>query len=131
MSATEEAVTWVNLNEDRRLYPRKFLSGTGYVVVPGRPAFEVHTQDISLGGMGVVSPLNLPYELLCEMHFTLPREPAGMDVLAVSVRVVHSILSGRQRGFLVGLQFVNLPPNTLATISRFMAATSLMMGSGS
>lgn len=130
MPVTEEAASWATVHQDRRLYPRKFLSGTGYMVVPGRPAFEVHTLDISMGGMAVVSPFNLAYELPCEVHFTLPREPAGVDILAVPVRVVHSILSGREHGFLVGLQFVNVPAQTAATISRFMAANSLMMGAG-
>jgi hypothetical protein len=131
MSAIQEASkapSWAALDQDRRLYPRKFLSGTGFLVVPGRPTFEIHTLDISMGGMGVVSPWNLPYDLLCEIHFTLAREPAGVDILAAPARVAHSILSGRENGFLVGLQFVNLSPNTAATISRFMAVQSPIIG---
>ncbi len=131
MSATQDVSNepnWASLDQDRRLYPRKFLSGTGFLLVPGRPPFEIHTLDISMGGMGIVSPLNLPYDLLCEIHFTLAREPAGVDILSAPARVAHSILSGREKGFMVGLQFVNLTPNTANIISRFMAVHSSILG---
>jgi c-di-GMP-binding flagellar brake protein YcgR len=132
MPATQEAVAWLALNQgqDRRQHPRRLLSGAGYLILPDRPVLEIHTLDISLGGVGAVSPLNLPHELKCELHFTLAREPRGVDILATPVRVTHSILSGREHGFLLGLQFVNLNGNAAATIARYMAARSMVLGGG-
>jgi c-di-GMP-binding flagellar brake protein YcgR len=123
---------WKVFGGDRRRFPRKFLSGTAHLLLPDRAPVEVHALDISVGGMGIVAPTNLTYEFRCEIRFTLAREPFGIDVVTAPVQVVHCVLSGREHGFLIGLQFFNLPDNVAAVIGRFMGTknTTLDLGSG-
>ncbi|WP_157263589.1 PilZ domain-containing protein [Azohydromonas aeria] len=127
MSGLIESAGW-NSARERREHPRKFLSGTAHVLVPGRAPIEVHTLDISIGGLGIVSPTNLPYEWIGQIRFTLTREPYGVDTVVAPVQVVHSVLSGRQRGFMVGMRFVDLPPDIEGIIQRYMEAVRAPVG---
>jgi c-di-GMP-binding flagellar brake protein YcgR len=121
---------WLGAGPERRQYPRRFLSGAAYLFLPDKPPFEVHTLDISTGGVGIVSPMALPYEQRAELRFTLTRESPGLDLVVAPVRVAYCVLSGRQHGFLVGLQFSKLPEATAAVIARYMAASTIPMGEG-
>jgi c-di-GMP-binding flagellar brake protein YcgR len=130
MSGSNDASGWSMFGGDRRRHPRKFLSGTAYLLLPNQTPVEVHALDISSGGLGVVAPMSLPHERYCEIRFTLAREPYGLDQLTTPVQVVHCVLSGREHGFLLGLEFVDLPEKATAVINRYMNAKSTMMGLG-
>lgn len=119
---------WLAAGPERRQYPRRFLSGTGFLYLPGRPPIEVHTLDLSVGGVGIVSPNALAFDQCAELRLTLTRETPGLDALSLPVRVAYCVLSGRQHGFLVGLQFLKLPEATAAVIARYMAATTVPVG---
>lgn len=130
MSGNTEEASWPMAGLDRRRFPRKFISGTGHLLVPGQPPMEVHTQDISLGGVGVISPRPLPHETVCSVRFALSRESYGMDFITVPVRVAHCVLSGREYGFLLGLEYHQLPADVEEIINRYMSVKGKPLGMG-
>lgn len=128
MSGLSDAFDWNLSSRDRREHPRKFLSGAAHLLSPGRAPIEVRMLDISIGGIGLVSPMNMPHEWSGHVRFTLTRGSPGVDTLLVPVQVVHSVLSGRQGGFVLGMRFVDLPEDTLAVITRYIDASKSPMG---
>ncbi len=118
---TEDA-SWPAAGMDRRRFPRKFISGTGHLLVPGQPPIEVHTQDISLGGVGVIAPRPFPHETPCRLRFALSRESYGMDFITVPVRVVHCVLSGREYGYILGLEYHNMTGSVEEVVKKYMSA---------
>jgi c-di-GMP-binding flagellar brake protein YcgR len=121
---------WLLSGPERRQNPRRFLSGAAHLFLPNKPPLEVHTLDISSGGVGIVSPVALPFEQRAELRFTLTRETSGLDLLRTPTRVAYCVLSGRQHGFLVGLQFFRLPEPAAAAIARYMAASTVPLAEG-
>jgi c-di-GMP-binding flagellar brake protein YcgR len=130
MTGTTEDASWPMAGMDRRRYPRKYISGTGHLLVAGQPPVEVHTQDISLGGVGVIAPRSLPFEALCKVRFALPKESYGMEFVTAPVRVAHCVLCGREYGFVLGLEFYNLPEDVAAVINRYMSVKGAVLGMG-
>lgn len=128
MSGNNEETGWPVASLDQRRFPRKFISGTGHLLIPGHPPMEVHTQDVSLGGVGVIAPRAVPYETVCSVRFALSRDTHGMDVVTAPVRVAHCVLSGREYGFMLGLEYHHLPADVSDIINRYMAAKGRTLG---
>ena len=130
MTGTNEDASWPMAGVDRRRHPRKYISGVGHLLAAGLPPMEVHTQDISVGGVGVIAPRSLPYEALCKVRFALPRESYGMEFVIAPARVAHCVLSGREYGFVLGLEFHNLPEDVAAVINRYMSVKGAILSFG-
>lgn len=131
MSGSPDETTWPMAGLDRRRFPRKFISGTGHLMIPGQPPIEVHTQDISLGGVGVIAPRAIPYETVCSLRFALSRETYGMDFVTAPMRVAHCVLSGKEYGFLLGLEYHQLPGDVEAIVNRYMSVKGKTLGMSS
>ncbi|NML15104.1 PilZ domain-containing protein [Azohydromonas caseinilytica] len=128
MIGSREVKDWVASGPERREHARKPFSTTAYLKLPNLQVIEVHTVDLSGGGIGTVSPLNLSPGAMCEITFHVTRDTTGVDAVVAYGRVAFSILSGREYGFLVGLQFVNLAPEYRAIIERHLAHSGLGLG---
>lgn len=105
---------------------RKLLRRPADLVLPDRKMVEVRLHDLRMDGVAVVAPLNLRQALVCEVKFRLPWSRGGDGAVAVAVaaraKVAHSILSSRQGGFLIGLDFLDIDEGSLGAISRYMSA---------
>jgi len=104
---------------NRRLAERKLLRGKAVLQVPGRPAMDVRTLDISTSGMAVVAPDNLPPSATCTIQFVLPLK-RGRQTVQLNARIVHSVFSNAEGGVKVGMQFLNVPASTTAMVTQFI-----------
>ena len=128
MIGSREVKDWVASGPDRREHARKPFSTTAYLRLPDHQVIEVHAVDLSAGGIGLVSPRNLQTGWLCEVKFHVTRDTTGVDAVVAQGRVAFSILSGREYGFLIGLQFLNLVPEHQAIIERHLQHSGLGLG---
>lgn len=120
MMETRDIATWVYLGPERRVEDRKVFRGPGQLLLPTREVLSVRTLDLSLGGIGLVAPSNLPRDAMCEVKFRSPIVSDRLETLLARGRVAYSVLSGKENGFLVGLQFVDVAPGVLALLRRFL-----------
>lgn len=74
-----------------------------------------YDSNISHGGLFVSTPTPAPLRTRLSLHLTLPNG----EVLTLPAEVVHRELSGPRMG--VGLQFVDLKPDTFAPIEALLA----------
>lgn len=93
-------------NSETRTYPRKVLRAQARVALPGMPALRAKTIDVSLGGLCLMVPEQIPPGNICNVGFEAPLNGKMVRVFAVA-KVVYSILAGTD-GFRTGLQFSEL-----------------------
>ncbi|WP_298232720.1 PilZ domain-containing protein [uncultured Azohydromonas sp.] len=117
---TRDIATWVYLGAERRQCDRKLFRCSAQLLLPDRKVQRVRTLDISVGGIGFVAPSNLLRDAVCEIKFRAPLLDDGVEMLMARGRIAYSILSGKENGFLVGLQFTEISPNAVASIRRFV-----------
>ena len=91
---------------ETRIYPRKVLRGQARVALPGMPAMRAKTIDVSLGGICMMVPEQIPPGKVCNVGFEAPLNGKMVRVFAVG-KVVYSILAGTD-GFRTGLQFTEV-----------------------
>lgn len=104
---------------NRRQSERKSLRSKALLQFSGRSGLEVRTLDVSASGMAIVAPSNLPSAAVCIVQLVLPLKK-GRFPLQVNARVVHSIFSGTESGFKVGLQFLGPSPNMAAALAQYI-----------
>jgi c-di-GMP-binding flagellar brake protein YcgR len=126
MVETGEVSAWANIGADRRQAERKVFRALAELRLPDQQVLGVRTFDISVGGIGVVSPLNLRLESFCHVKVRAPLLGMGMDVLKLHARVVHSVLSAKESGFMLGLEFADPPPAAVSLIKQFITTASWM-----
>lgn len=81
----------------------------------------VRLDDISEGGMAIITAANPPPGLLMDVEFPLPIKALGtVRPVRVKAKVMHSVCSRNVDGFKVGLSFVNLDPTTRSVIADFL-----------
>lgn len=120
MMETRDIATWVYVGAERRQSDRKLFRCPAQLLLPTREVQHVRTLDISVGGIGLVAPSNLLRDAVCEIKFRAPLLDDRVEMLVARGRIAYSILSGKENGFLVGLQFTDIAPGVLALIRRFM-----------
>ena len=121
MMETKDIATWVYLGPERRREDRRPLRGPAQLLLPSRELLHARTVDLSLGGIGLVAPSNLPANAICEVKFRAPMVDNRIEMLIARGRVAYSILSGKENGFMVGLQFTDIPAGTQAIIKRYLS----------
>jgi c-di-GMP-binding flagellar brake protein YcgR len=107
-------------SRERRQSERVAFRGIAQLLVTGHPPLEVRTIDIGLGGIGGVVSGNLPANLACTVRVAIPMRPGGPVTIELRACVVHSILSGNEGGFKIGLQFVHLPASAESALKEFL-----------
>lgn len=105
---------------DRRQYIRRTFRSTAYLVFPQRDPIPVQTFDISLGGVGIVAPVNPPPKTECDILLNIPSGSSSIVKMQVPSQVMHSVFSSSENGFKVGFRFTTMPQGLTAAILRFM-----------
>lgn len=123
---SRELAAWVSVGMDRRTTERRAFRAPALIKLPSQQLLEVRTFDISVGGIGFVAPLNLRRDLLCDLRVRAPVLTQGPDMLLARGRIAHCILSGKERGFLIGLEFVNLGDIFLSQIKQYVNVSSTL-----
>ncbi len=91
----------------------RLLLSTGYVV-------EARTLDISLGGVQLLLPLNLPVDTVCRLQLSVPAQPCGTRTVLAEAKLTSILFSGRENGFLAGLRFTRLPAASQAGLEDYL-----------
>ncbi|EXJ14765.1 hypothetical protein D779_2134 [Imhoffiella purpurea] len=85
------------------------MHGTAQLSSPEHRSFVVYIVDISAGGVRVVAPINPRVGTVFVLRIRLPLRPSGSLPVETRVSVAHSILTGEEDGFVLGLTFLELP----------------------
>jgi c-di-GMP-binding flagellar brake protein YcgR len=93
-------------NSETRTYPRKVLRAQARVALPGMPALRARTMDVSLGGICLLVPEQLPAGQKCNIGFEAPLNGTMVRIFAVG-KIAYSILTGTD-GFRTGVQFTEI-----------------------
>ena len=109
-----------NHGADRRQQQRKFLRANAEVLLPGNAPIAVRTLDISIGGLGVISPYNLPQGAACIIRIAPPAQPRGVPSINVDASIMHSIFTIRESGFMIGLRFGDLTPEAVHAVTHYL-----------
>jgi hypothetical protein len=119
-SSMSAILTSSSADGERRQTERKPLSVRVRFTLAGKPEMEVRSVDISPTGMSVVVDLNLVPSTTCNVAFGLPQADGSPHKVALSASVAHCTYSGQRSGFVIGLQFKNVPPDTQAALARYV-----------
>lgn len=94
--------------DERRQEPR-FAVHWKVVIAGAGHVFEGHTEDISSGGMTVLSPNRLDEGTHCKIQFTIPGPQKGTGRLVqVEALVTNVVLAAHMFEFRLGTKFLNL-----------------------
>jgi c-di-GMP-binding flagellar brake protein YcgR len=108
---------------ERRQHERKVLRGSAQLQIAGRPMLAVRMLDLSAGGVGIVSPINLPVKTGCTLRFPLHLQSRGTTtVVEIPSAVTNSIFSGAEDGFKLGLMFKGISVEAAELITQFLRA---------
>lgn len=111
-----------NPSNDRRQNERKPLRTTSYLRLPGARPVAVRSVDIGIGGISVIAAANPPAKTSCVIRVGLPAGALGIKLVEVQASVLHSVFSGREDGFKVGLNFVSLSAEARQAISSYLSS---------
>ncbi|MDD0840202.1 PilZ domain-containing protein [Curvibacter sp. HBC61] len=92
---------------DRRIQSRKLIRVPAVLDIAGRAPLSVRTVELSASGLGLSCPVNLAPGLMCTVSFRL-LGPASLTELVLPGQLTYSVLSQRDGGFRIGVQFKNL-----------------------
>ena len=105
---------------ERRQQQRKPLRANAELLLPGAAPVTVRTLDISIGGIGVVSALNLPSGSQCVIRLASPAQSRGAPTIRIDATITHSIFTIRQDGFMIGLRFGDLSPEAVEAVTKYL-----------
>lgn len=106
---------------ERRSGIRKLVRLSATLEMEGAAPLAARTVEISQGGVALSSPLNLKPGGRCLIRIALPAK-TPQPLLAVRAAVVYSVLSQRDGGFRVGVQFQALGQAEEARLQAFLKA---------
>ena len=122
MSVLQESANWGGPLLEQRRADRKMLRTLAQLTLPNGVQLAVRTYDVGLDGICVVAPVNLKLKSGCEVVFRVPIAGRSSDAIHASASVAHTILSRRQDGFMLGLDFRGIQERDLALIRAYVNA---------
>lgn len=108
--------------KNKRLNPRYIFRKTALAIFDNAPQTIVETLDLSVGGLGIISPLHGTPNSVCWIRLRLPETPHHNLTFDVKTMVTYSVFSNENSGFKVGLKFVNAKPEMLQLIEKIIAS---------
>jgi c-di-GMP-binding flagellar brake protein YcgR len=106
---------------DRRSLVRKIARLSAVLEMDGAAPLSVRTVEVSSGGAALSCPLNLKPGGRCLVRIALPARPP-LPMLAVRASIIYSVLSQRDGGFRVGIQFQALSQAEESRLQTFLNA---------
>lgn len=113
---------------ERRQFERRVLHTTAKLFLSdtdedSKRPMVVRTADVSIGGMAIVTPLNLKKDVMLVIRFTIPERSRNSPAadLFLHVQVMHSVLARDVDGFKVGLRFVNIDAKSQEVLRDFVS----------
>ena len=106
---------------ERRTTARKLTRLTAVLELPGVAPLAVRTVEVSVGGVALSCPVNLKPGQTCEVSIALPALPRQPMATLRGV-ITYCVLSQRDGGFRVGVQFQALSSAAQERIQAFMNA---------
>ncbi len=106
---------------ERREHERKPMRGQARITINNKPPIIVSTLDIGIGGMAVVSDLNIAAKQACKIEFNiLLRKTGEYCGVRTLVMVTYSAFSNSEQGFKLGLQFMGLSDHGRAAVRQYL-----------
>jgi c-di-GMP-binding flagellar brake protein YcgR len=114
-------------NKDHKAPVREFrehargrLVCTVHVMLPGRRIVEARAVDISVGGLRLLVPTNLPLHSVHNIRLGLPGNPEGSYTVMARGQVMNVMFSGKENGFMVGLRFTSISHAAVEAIAQYL-----------
>lgn len=111
-----------NSVSDRRRAGRKMFRTFARLVSPSGNHVSIRTYDIGLGGIAIIMPTNMQLNSRCQVIFDIYGSDRRVSKICVSGRVIHSILSAKEDGFIIGLEFLDLEASARNVIMSYVSA---------
>ncbi len=105
---------------ERRAHVRRKLRIAAALLLPGGKTVDARTLDISAGGMGLLVGANPPKGSVFHLEANLPMRIEGNAPLRAKVEVMQSIYGRAEGGFMVGVRFVDIQPESEAVLASFL-----------
>jgi hypothetical protein len=122
MTILQERTDWGGPLLEQRQGDRKMFRTFAQLTLPNGAQLTVRTYDVGLDGISIIAPVNLKLKSGCEIVFKVPIAGRGSDGIHAAASVAHSILSRRQDGFMIGLDFRSIQERDLAFIRAYVNA---------
>lgn len=109
---------------EQRAHERRPLRTQVELLLPGQPPLLMRTTDISISGIGLVASANPPRGLQVGLRLRMPFVPSATvapTVFEVQAVVRHSVYSGRESAFRIGLMFIKPSDKLLVAIGNYIA----------
>lgn len=114
--------TWAALDFDRRQDKRKAFRASALLRLPDHKVVEARTINISTGGICLVTPWNLKLDSTCDVRVRPPIRLEGLDVMLLRGRIIYSVLSGKERGFMIGLEFTEISSDVMKVVEQYLGS---------
>lgn len=105
---------------EKRIHKRITLRTSATILLPDKKTIKVRTLDIGSGGMAIVADGNPNQGVIFNIQMILPLHTGIPPIFEATVRVAHSVLSGQEGGFKIGLQFVELNDSAELALNQFI-----------
>lgn len=105
---------------DRREAVRRPLRTHAMVLLPGQPGRLGRTIDVSETGVCVALADYLPQGTECLVGFELPDKHGSRRRVQSKAKVVHSVLSGQNEGFKIGMRLVTPADELVLALQSFV-----------
>lgn len=109
---------------EKRTYERVTLRTQATILLSDKKTIKVRTLDIALGGMAIVADGNPNPGVVFNIQLTLPLRADVPPLFEAKVKVAHSVLSGKEGGFKIGLQFIDLNDAAESMLVQFLEQNS-------
>jgi hypothetical protein len=111
----------------QRQFTRKPLFIPALMMVQGRPAIQVRTMDISIGGIGIESAVAIDKGALCMVGFAFPTGRGGLRIpMEFRANVAYSVFKGTL-GVQLGLRFLEPSEAFIKVIDDYVSGREVVV----
>lgn len=105
---------------ERRHHQRVTFNSNATLQTMGAKPISVHTRNISVGGIGVLTSQDLATDTRCKIHVAIPDGNGDAIPVELLARVMNCNFNKIEGAYMLGCEFTNLTASVAATIARFM-----------
>ncbi len=102
--------------EQRRSPRWQIKTAARLVVLNSNQVAEARTLDISSGGLSIIADFSLKVGTLLQVSLLLPPKVKDAVPLSARAEVMNCVFDGRNGGFRIGMQFVDIDATARAEI---------------